>query len=340
MNGLMRKLIWTGAAGATVALASPAAGATLFPGDLVVADVAAPDGGALVRIDPVTGARSIISSGGEFDLPAAVALEPGGSILVLDLGPTGGQPQVIRVNPASGAQSVLTFGGSLVAPAGIAVGPGNAIYVTEPGDFGGTGSVVRIDPVTGAQSLVATGGSLIDPSGIAVDAAGQLLIADYGDEGETGSVVRVDPATGGQTVVATGQLVDPYAIAIAPDGSAVVSELGYAKLSEPALLRLDPENGILTFISTAGQLQDPFGVAFDSAGNIIVADADPAGGRILRVDPVTGEQVVLFEDAEFVPFGVAVVVPEPGAALLPGGALLLTLRRRSGPAASCRSRQS
>jgi DNA-binding beta-propeller fold protein YncE len=186
---------------------------------------------------------------------------------------------------------------------------------------------------------VATGGNLIDPTGIAVDAAGQLLVADYGDEGETGSVVRVDPATGAQTVVAIGQLVDPYAIAIASDGTTVVSELGYAKLSEPALLRLDPDNGILTFISTAGQLQDPFGVAFDAAGNLIVADADPAGGKILRVDPLTGQQTVLFEDPAFAPFGVTVVVPEPTTMLLPTAALLLARRRRGvrqSPAPRCR----
>jgi hypothetical protein len=88
-----------------VACAIPAAATELRPGDLVVVDVAAPDGGALVRIDPASRTRSVISAAGEFDLPAAVALEPGGSILVLDLGPPGGQPQVLRVDPASGAST-------------------------------------------------------------------------------------------------------------------------------------------------------------------------------------------------------------------------------------------
>ena len=316
------------AAGALLACAKPARGAVLFPGDLVVVDAVAEDGGAVYRVDPVTRARSLIATGGEFDLPVAVALEPAGSILVLDLGPKGGQPQVIRVDPSGGAQSIVSFGGSLEAPAGMALGPANTLYVTDPGGFGGTGSVLRINLATGAQSVLATGGSLIDPSGIAVDGAGNLLVADYGDEGGSGSVVRVDPATGAQTVIARGQLVDPYAIAVGPDGTVVVSELGYADLAEPALLRLDPETGILVPLSTAGLLQDPLGVAFDAAGRVIVADADPDGGRLLRVDPTTGTQEVLFAGPTFSPFAVAVVVPEPAALSLACTGLLLALRRR------------
>ena len=46
-------------------------------------------------------------------------------------------------------------------------------------------------------------------------------------------------------------------------------------------------------ITSGGYLADPANIAFDSSGNIIVADTDAFGGSggVIRVNPTTGNQV-------------------------------------------------
>ena len=116
-GGLASRVLLCLAAVAVAAAASPATAAELLLGDLIVVDAVAEGTGAVVRVDPVTGERSLIASGDSLDLPVAAAIEPGGTILVLDLGPEAGPAQVVRVDPRTGAQSVLSSGGQLVAPA-------------------------------------------------------------------------------------------------------------------------------------------------------------------------------------------------------------------------------
>jgi DNA-binding beta-propeller fold protein YncE len=71
-------------------------------GDILVADRDAFGGflGAVIRIDPLSGAQTTVSEGGTFVDPTGVALEAdGGDILVADA-----RAGVIRVDPRSGAQ--------------------------------------------------------------------------------------------------------------------------------------------------------------------------------------------------------------------------------------------
>jgi hypothetical protein len=54
-------------------------------GGILVADADAFDGsGGVIRIDPVTGEQTEISSGCTFESPIGIALEPNGGILVAD----------------------------------------------------------------------------------------------------------------------------------------------------------------------------------------------------------------------------------------------------------------
>jgi sugar lactone lactonase YvrE len=96
-------------AGASV-LASPGA----LPGGVAVG----PDGtvygatsDAVVRIDLDTGARTVVSTGGFFEQPVALAVGPQGNIDVVDHMYLGGS--IIRVNPQDGSQTVLSSGGIL-----------------------------------------------------------------------------------------------------------------------------------------------------------------------------------------------------------------------------------
>ena len=58
--------------------------------------------GRVTRIDPTTGARTTISSGGSFASATGVAVEANGAILVADANAFGGSGGVIRVDPLRG----------------------------------------------------------------------------------------------------------------------------------------------------------------------------------------------------------------------------------------------
>ena len=92
----------------------PAAAA---PGDVYVTDRDAGPGGsgAVLRVDPATGAQTVIASGGDLADPTGIAVDlfaPGAtdSLLVADPSALGGTGALFRVDPASGAVQVVSSG--------------------------------------------------------------------------------------------------------------------------------------------------------------------------------------------------------------------------------------
>jgi DNA-binding beta-propeller fold protein YncE len=79
-------------------------------GKLVVADLGEPNrkDGAVIRVDPLTGLQSLVSSGGEFFDPAGIAVAPDGQIYVVDNRAPDNDGAVIRVDPRTGAQTLVT----------------------------------------------------------------------------------------------------------------------------------------------------------------------------------------------------------------------------------------
>src|SRR5207247_2000779 len=75
------------------------------------------------RVDPTTGAQTVVSSGGNFVTPVGIAIAANGDILVADLNALGGPGGVIRVDPTTGAQTVVSSGGPFRNPPGRAVAP-------------------------------------------------------------------------------------------------------------------------------------------------------------------------------------------------------------------------
>src|SRR3954471_23286452 len=187
-------------------------------GSLLVADMGAfatstdhtPDG-RIIRVDPVTGPQSIVSSGNLLVDPAGLTIAPDGLIYVVENVGTLGTPSVISVNPATGAQTLVTQGGQLCYPFGIAAEADGSLLVTNYGDFsdGSTvincvydfGALVRIDAGTHAQSIVSRnapqwGNLFRNPLGVAVEPGGRILVVNQ--NGGT-ALVAVDPDTGVQS---------------------------------------------------------------------------------------------------------------------------------------------
>jgi DNA-binding beta-propeller fold protein YncE len=104
-------------------IALPLGLAVQSDGSLVVANEC-PDHGGLIRVDPLGGAQSELTSNNDEDVlvtPERIAFDPGGALLVSDfnLGPDsdGG---IVRVDPATGTQSLVRAGELFNHPLGIA----------------------------------------------------------------------------------------------------------------------------------------------------------------------------------------------------------------------------
>ena len=233
---------------------------TLHEGDILVAD---PGAGAVIRVDPASGAQTTVSSGGIFAFPLGIAVEADGNILVADF--IAGA--VIRVDPATGAQTTVSSGGSFINATGIAVEADGNILVVDSAAV----AVIRVDPATGVQTTVSSGGAFANPFGIAVEADGNILVAD---RPSVAVVIRVDPASGAQTLVSFGApLANPNALAVVPAIGPVLSLFGAC----PGTVSLELSNA-----TPNGRLGLGWGT---SEGSVTLPSGPCAGTEIGLADP-------------------------------------------------------
>jgi sugar lactone lactonase YvrE len=282
-------------------------------GSLLVADMGAfatstnraPDG-RIVRVDPVTGRQSLVSSGGHLVDPAALAIARNGLIYVVENVGTSGDPSVVSVNPATGAQTVVAEGGELCYPFGMAVEPSGSLVVTSYGDFtdGSTtincphdfGALVRVDPRTGAQTIVsrnaAQWGNLFrNPLGVTVEPGGRILVVN-----QTGAtaLVAVDPATGVQDAetpnTSSDRIVVPQRPSLTPNGDVVLSDFTLDDF-EGGLVSIDLPGGSQSLLRQDRQLfNNPLGVA-------VVANRAPLPALAVAPAVAKGGRPVIFSAA-------------------------------------------
>ena len=280
-------------------------------GSLLVADMGAfatstdhsPDG-RIIRVDPVTGQQSIVSSGNLLVDPAGLTLGPNGLIYVVENVGTLGTPSVISVNPATGAQTLVTQGGQLCYPFGIAAEADGSLLVTDYGDFSGGstvvncqydfGALIRVDGDTHAQSIVsrnaAEWGNLFrNPLGVAVEPGGRVLIVNQ--NGGT-ALVAVDPDSGVQDAetpnTATDRIEVPQRPALTPDGDVVLSDFTLDD-QEGGLISVDLPDGAQSILRQNKQLfNNPLGVAVvANRAPVAAVSASPAvvaPGRTVTFD--------------------------------------------------------
>jgi hypothetical protein len=102
--------------------------------------------GKVLRVDPVSGASTTVSSGGNLFNPADLLVLPSGDLLVSNR--TNSGTQILKIDPDTGAQQVML---SVPSEGWIALeDPNTVIYA----DFGGGLSIVRADLRSGATSTV------------------------------------------------------------------------------------------------------------------------------------------------------------------------------------------
>ena len=245
--------------------------------------------GGIIRIDPVTGVQTAVTTDGLLYTAVAVVIEADGNLAALDY--TNG---LVRVDSTTGAQTFVSDfrnpdqGPVLTYAIGLVVEP-SGDYLVSDGPRDGIDGVYRIDRDTGFRTLVTSGGSLDGIYGLALESTGQVVVINNGTI-DAGSVVRVDPTTGAQSVLASG-FAGLVSIAVAPDGSIFVTDAGNFTGTLSRVYRIDPVTGSRSIVSTQSSGSRYYtAIAIESSGSIVVSEsAGNYGGDlnniILRLTP-------------------------------------------------------
>lgn len=205
-------------------------------------------------------------------------------------GGTPGPPVAYSIETVAGS-SQAGDGGAATAAAlsdaeGVAIDSAGNVFIADANDHrvrkiapDGTISTVAGDGFPGfrGDGGQASAARLNTPYGITADGAGNLYIADLGNN----RVRKVSPGGAITTVPGTENLLGPRNVALDAAGTLYISEFGGHRV-----LRLRPDgvaesvvgNGIAGFAGDGGaartaQLAYPTGIAFDSAGNLYIADS-------------------------------------------------------------------
>lgn len=200
------------------------------------------------------------------------------------------------------ATETVAINSPLNIPSGVAIDGAGNLYIADTNN-----NVIReVNLTTGTISTVAgnaqpgfsgdggaaTSAMLNSPKGISVDASGNLFIADTGNDvirevtgGEIKTVAGtgMTPGNSGDGAAATSATLDaPYAVAFDSSGKMYIPDSGNnrVRVVSGGIINnfAGSANGTAGFSGdggspTSAELDTPFGVATDAAGNIYIADA-------------------------------------------------------------------
>jgi DNA-binding beta-propeller fold protein YncE len=273
-------------------------------GHLVVADLGEPNrkDGAVIRVDPLTGMQSLVSSGGEFFDPAGIAVAPDGQIYVVDNRAPDNDGAVIRVDPRTGAQTLVTERSSaprrreLDLPFGIAIEGDGKLVVSNrespaslPVLCSALGKVVRVDPVTGDQVKVSSAGHIAWPLGLAVRPDGGIVVAN--ECGTGGGLVLLDRLGLGQRPLTPNGpedvLVTPERVAFDPNGRLLVSDFSAGPDGEGGIVSVDAETGAQSLVRAGDLFNRPLGIAAvvnRPPSAALTLPPAVAAGRVVQLD--------------------------------------------------------
>jgi hypothetical protein len=159
---------------------------------------------------------------------------------------------------------------------------------------------------TAAQARPASARALTSPTAcVAMEAL--VSDGDYGP-GLGGEVLRVTP--GGVSTLTTNSsptgspdLDLPSGMAFLPNGDIVMTDNGRTSGPRPIVVEVNPHTGARTPISGDGrgsgpELSDPYSVAVEASGDILVAAMDITTGypELLRISPATGNRAIVTGD--------------------------------------------
>ncbi len=333
----------------TVYACGLAPAAMLSPGDIVVAafgELSDEGDGALIKINPVTGNRTIISgpgvgSGPGFD-PHGVAVATMNDIFVVEpFEPLSTESFVYHVDVATGnrqviASSTVGTGPVIQLPADVIVRNDGKLIVSDAS----SDSLVLVDPVTLERSIlsgsgVGNGPNFLSPIGMAFDVNGDILVTTVEPLAGTSALFRVNALTGDREIVSaddmgSGPGPDFWSdVVVDGDGRVLVTNFDGPLQQSRGVLSVDLMTGDRAIVSALGTgvgptLIQPWGIGIEADGNILVTNESfPIEDSLIRIDPATGDRTIVsgfgvgsgpnLQNPQF--FDI-VQVPEPSTAFL------------------------
>ncbi|HYH60955.1 MAG TPA: hypothetical protein VD766_03730 [Solirubrobacterales bacterium] len=280
---------------------SSQAGPTLWSsGDVIVADSLDKQ---VEAVNPETGVKVPVSTGGNFVLPTGITFDGEGNILVVDRDAFGDDGGVIRIDKVTGAQTIVSNNAISDAAGGeqrfadpIAIDrKGDFAYVT---DYGGKPSrLIKVNLTTGKQTLLSGGKNIGDPLGVDTSLK-HALIADAGSKKSDlrlkGGLIQVDLDSGKQKVIsAKGDLQDLGDVVAESKKSALAIDSGAFNYTG-AMFRIDLDTGKTKTIFKGGEFV-PAGLAVESKKSAYITRAlNLSGtGALYEVNLKNGERTLL-----------------------------------------------
>jgi hypothetical protein len=285
--------------------------------------------GAILRVNPVDGSATLLSTGAYSANPSAILLPPdrnliddqGGpedQLLVVDTASRG----VYRIDPSlpvDANQTVFYENYSKVNPAlgNLDAVPGKRVGLRNPWDIARDPGPNGIEEVT--DDVLITNLGVRQQDGTAL---GETLesIGGCDDDGDAsngsseadGYIARIDPANSNQveSYICDPEFRKPRGIVVGPDGRAfvadpfVVGEDAAGQSQFAGVFQVDLNTNDVQMLSLGGELQAPSGLSFTYQGNALFVadeslypppnrpDCSGAGGcgGVLALDPFSGEQ--------------------------------------------------
>ncbi len=238
----------------------------------------------LMRVDPVSGDRTIISdhttgSGPNLIFSFDLAVEAASSIVALDLH----RKAVMRIDPVSGDRTIVSdettgSGPVFLSPAALAIDADGSLVVADDHRLLYRSALVRIDPVSGDRTIVSNdttgiGPVLVSLTALAIEANGSLVVAnEYSGgiaDGVLSGLIRIDPVSGDRTVFSSSS----FSIGIEDE----------IEVPERFSLTGAYPNPFQTTTHIGYELQSPYPVelvVYDAVGRqveVLVSSTQPAG---------------------------------------------------------------
>ena len=253
-----------------------------------------------------------VATSAELYDPTGVAVDSAGNIYIADyfnnrirkVDASTGKISTVAGNGTQGynGDGEAATSAKLFSPAGVAVDSAGNIYVSDEAN----NRIRKVDVSTGKISTVAGNGTLgyngdggvatsaelWNPMGEAVDSAGNIYISDYGNN----RIRKVDASTGNISTVAgngtqgyfgdggaatSAELYSPASVAVDSAGNIYILDLYNNRIR-----KVDVSTGKISTVAgngtggfsgdgsaaTSAEINYPWGVTVDSAGNIYIAD--------------------------------------------------------------------
>jgi sugar lactone lactonase YvrE len=249
--------------------------------------------------------------------PKFVAVDSSGNVYVSDLfngrvrmiSPSGTITTFAGIGAAGyGGDGAAATSAQLYNPAGLAVDASGNLYIADSGNNRirkvSPGGTITTFAGTGTNGYSGDGGpatsaALNDPQGVALDSAGNVYIADYANSrirkvSLNGNISTVagngsccysgdgGPATSAELENPTGVAVDALGNLFVADGASRIRMVG----TNGAITTIagNGNNGYLGDggPATVAQINQPYGLTLDTAGNIYVADTVNDAIRLLQ----------------------------------------------------------